>query len=175
MKVSMSPAQCGAAAVLISFLAIVSCGGGEKAANEMAEKGMEKAMKSSTGKDTAVQLDGKSVKIKQEGLTAEMTETSQWPSDMFAEVPEFTFGKVVRVSKGEDNGMMKFNIYFNDLDPEGPDKYATLLKSAGWQANVMKMGPRGAMITGQKGDIGMNFMIGIEKREGMLAVFRTSD
>jgi hypothetical protein len=115
-------------------------------------------------------MDGKSVKIKGEGFKHDITETTEWPADMFEGVPEFTFGKIERVSKGEEGGMMKFNIYFHDIEQGGVERYVNLLKEAGWQADLIG-GPQGGIVSGQKGELGLNFMFSTEDGTGMLAVF----
>jgi hypothetical protein len=175
MTVPKSLAVVGLVAAATGFLVLTSCGGGEKAANERAEAGMEKVMKATTGKDADVEIEGKSVKVKGEGFSHEMTETAQWPADMFPGVPEFTFGKVARVSKGEEGGMTKFNIFLRDMEPGSVEKYVEILKKAGWSADLTAMGGKGGLVAGQKGDLGMNFMYSAEKGDGMLAVFSGMD
>ncbi len=175
MRIPKSLAVVGAVVAVAAFLVLTSCGGGEKAANERAEAGIEKVMKATTGKDADVEIEGKSVKIKGEGFSHDMSETSQWPADMFPGVPEFTFGKIERVSKGEEGGMMKFNIFLRDMEPGGVEKYVAVLKRAGWRADITAMGGKGGLVAGQKGDLGMNFMYSTERGDGMLAVFSGMD
>ena len=83
----------------------------------------------------------------------------------------FTHGKIKHVSKGQEGGMMKFNIFLHDIEPGGLEKYQDALKGAGWRTDLTAMGEKGGMIAGQKGELGMTFMYNSEKNEGMLAVF----
>ncbi|MBM3286864.1 MAG: hypothetical protein FJY88_05885 [Candidatus Eisenbacteria bacterium] len=165
------PLLVGAVLPLVAMLVLVSCGGKDKAERKIGEAAVEMALKGATGKDVDVQMEGKSVKIKQEGSETTIQETDEWPSDMFPAVPEFKFGKVTRVVGGDDAGMKKFNIYYDDVQEDGVEKYVELLKSGGWQASLMNMGPKGGMVTGQKGDLGLQFMFSKERKDGMLIVY----
>ena len=104
-------------------------------------------------------LDGKSGKIKGEGFTHEFAETAEWPADMFEGVPEFTFGKIERVSKGQEGGMMKFNIYFHDIEEGGIERYMDLLKEADWKADLNAAGGTGGYVSGEKDGIGLNLSV----------------
>jgi hypothetical protein len=81
------------------------------------------------------------LKIEGEGSKHDLDGTAEWPADMFEGVPKFTFGKIERVSKGEEGGMMKFNIYFLDIEKGGIERYVELLKEAGRQAHLNTAGP----------------------------------
>jgi hypothetical protein len=170
MRIPKYSAVVGVVSILVGLLVFASCGRGEKAANKQAEAVAEKILKATTGKDAKVEIDGKSVKIKGEGFKHDLTQTTEWPADIFAGVPEFTFGKIERVSKGEEGGMMKFNIYLTDIEQGGVERYVNLLKEAGWQADFVG-GPQGGLVSGQKGELGLNFVLNTEDGSGMLAVF----
>ena len=171
MRIMKFSAVVGTGAILAGLLVFASCGGGEKAANRQAEAAVEQALKATTGKDADVKIDGKSVEIKGEGFTHEFAETAEWPADMFEGVPKFTFGKIERVSKGEEGGMLKFNIYIRDMEKGGIERYMDLLKEAGWQANLNTAGGQGGYVSGEKDGLGLNFMFSMEDGTGMLAVF----
>lgn len=171
MRIRKFSAVVGTVAILAGLLVFASCGGGEKAADRRAEAAVEQVLKATTGKDADVKIDGKSVEIAGEGFTHEFAETAEWPADMFEGVPEFTFGKIERVSKGQEGGMMKFNIYFRDMEKGGIERYMDLLKEAGWQADLNTAGGTGGYVAGEKGGLGLNFMFSTEAGTGMLAVF----
>jgi hypothetical protein len=171
MKIKKFSAAVGTVAILAGLLVFASCGGGEKAANRQAEAAVEQALKAATGKDADVKIDGKSVEITGEGFKHEFAETAEWPADMFEGVPKFTFGKIERVSKGEDGGMMKFNIYYRDMEKGGIERYVDLLREAGWQADLNAAGGTGGFVSGEKSGLGLNFMFNTEDGTGMLAVF----
>ena len=164
----------GVGVILAGLLVFASCGGGEKADNKRAEAVAERILEATTGQDAKVEIGDRSVKIDGKGFSHDISETSEWPTDMFAGVPVFTFGKIERVSKGEEGGMMKFNIYFHDIEQGGVERYVELLKDAGWNADFIGM-PEGGMASGQKDDLGMSFMFNSEKGDGMLAVFSGTD
>jgi len=168
MKISTIVVTVGSLAALLVFF---SCGGGEKAADRQAEAAVERALKAATGKDADVKIDGKSVKIKGKGFTHEFAETAEWPADMYEGVPEFTFGKIERVSKGKEGGMMKFNIFYHDIEEGGIEQYVDLLKEAGWPADINAPGGTAGYVSGEKGGIGLNLMFNYEDGTGMLAVF----
>jgi ABC-type phosphate transport system substrate-binding protein len=171
MRITKYSAVVGTVAILAGLLVFPSCGGGEKAADRQTEAAVEQALKATTGKDADVKIDGKSVEITGAGSTHEFAETAEWPADMFEGVPKFTFGKIERVSKGQEGGMMKFNIYFRDIEKGGIERYVDLLKEAGWQADLNIAGGKGGVVGGEKGGLGLNFMFSIEDGTGMLAVF----
>lgn len=161
----------GTIVILAGLLVFASCGGGEKAADRRAEAAIERTLKAATGQDADVKLDGKSVEIKGEGFTHEIAETAEWPSDMFEGVPKFTFGKIERVSKGEEGGMMKFNIFFRDMEKGGIEQYMDLLKEAGWKADLNAPGGSGGYLSGEKDGLGLSLMFNSEDGTGMLAVY----
>jgi hypothetical protein len=171
MRITKCSAVVGTVAILAGFLVFVSCGGGKKAADKRAEAAVEQVLKATTGKDADVKIDGKSVEITGEGFTHEFADTTEWPTDMFEGVPKFTFGKIERVSKGQEGGMMKFNIYFRDMEKGGIERYLDLLKEAGWKADLNVAGGTGGYVSGEKGGLGLNFMFSTEDGTGMLAVF----
>lgn len=171
MRITKCSAIVGTVAVLAGFLVFVSCGGGKKAADKRAEAAVEQVLKATTGKDADVKIDGKSVEITGQGFTHEFAETAEWPADMFEGVPKFTFGKIERVSKGQEGGMMKFNIYFRDMEKGGIERYMELLKEAGWQADINTAGGPGGYVSGEKGGLGLNFMFNSEDGTGVLAVY----
>ena len=151
MRIPKFSAVVGTVAILAGLLVFASCGGREK--------------------DADVKMDDKSLKIEGEGSKHDLAETAEWPADMFEGVPQFTFGKIERVSKGKEGGMMKFNIYFHDIEKGGIERYVDLLKEAGWQANLNTAGGPGGLVSGEKSGLGLNFMFSTEDGTGMLAVF----
>ncbi len=151
MRIAKCSEVVGAVAILAGLLVFGSCGGRKK--------------------DADVKMDDKSLKIEGKGSKLDLAETAEWPADMFEGVPKFTFGKIERVSKGEEGGMMKFNIYFHDIEKGGVERYVDLLKEAGWQADLNTAGGPGGIVSGGKGDLGLNFVFSNEDGTGVLAVF----
>lgn len=157
---------------LVLVAAWTACG--EKAAEKAAEKTMEAALKQATGEDVDIDVQkGGDVHIRGRETNVDMVETSEWPADMFPGVPEFTFGKIHRVHSADEGGMRKFNVFLKDVSSDAVQRYAEQLEAAGWQTQVMQMGAQGAMVSGQKDDLGIHLAYGGDDREAMLAVFRT--
>jgi hypothetical protein len=161
-----------AAVVLLGLFLMLGCSSQsseEKKAEDMAKR----MIKQTTGKDVDVKMQGGKIEFKGQDFKSEIAETSVWPSDMFPEVPPFTFAKIERVSKGNEGGMQKFNIYYKDLNSDGINQYAEILKKNGWRTNIMQMGDKGGYLNAQKGKLGMNFGFSLERKDGLLAVYNT--
>ena len=143
----------------------------EKASEKMTEKMIEKA----TGEKTDVDLDGGDVRVKTGETDVHMTKTDEWPSDMFESVPRFTYGKVERVTSATEGGMKKFNVYLREVPDDASDRYAAELKQAGWDVQVMAMGPKGGMMSAQKGQIGVQFAHNKGEKTGVFIAFQVEE
>ena len=159
----------GLALLIATLPAATGCS--RKTKEKRAEAMAEKIASTALGKKVDLDQGGKTVRIEGEGVKATMMETAEWPADIFAEVPRFTFGKVTRVSKTEEGGMRKFNVFLTDIESGGVARYAELLRQKGWQATITDMGPKGGILNGQRGQLGMNFVYGSEHNDGVLAVY----
>ena len=162
-------AMLGLAVLLASLPALVGCG--RKAAEKRAEAISEKLASAALGRKVDLDQGGKTVRIEGKDGTTVMKETDQWPADIFADVPRFTFGKVKHVTQGEEGGMKKFNVFLDHIEPGGIARYTEMLRQKGWEMTVTDMGPKGGMLAGQKGHLGMNFAYSNESNDGMLAVY----
>jgi len=163
------------AAVLVLGLFLMAGCSGKSSNEQMAEDMTKRVIKETTGKDVDVKMQGGKIEFKGQDFKSEIAETAAWPSDMFPEVPPFPFAKIERVSKGNEGGMQKFNIYFKDLKGDGVNQYAEMLKKNGWQTDIMQMGDKGGYLNAQKGKLGMNFGFSLERKDGMLAVYTTPE
>jgi hypothetical protein len=112
------------------------------------------------------------VRIEGEGVSAHLAETSEWPPAMFDGVPRFEHGKVARVHSTEEGDQAVFNVFLTDVDGSGVQRYAEQLRAGGWKVDVMQMGPKGSMVNGEKGDLGLNLVYNTERKDGMLVVTR---
>jgi len=135
------------------------------------EKAAEKALEAASGHKVDIEQGGQSVKVEGEGFKADLSAASEWPADMYADVPEFTFGKVVRVHRVDEGGAKKFNIFFTGVTDDCMDRYAETLKQRGWTTQVVSMGGQGGMVSGEKGGLGINFAHNRAEKTGMLAAF----
>ncbi|MBN1827282.1 MAG: hypothetical protein JW958_13570 [Candidatus Eisenbacteria bacterium] len=165
-------------AVLICALFIVSlsltvgCGGkdaDERAAEKVAEKILEKA---GDGKADVDIKDGR-VSVKGEDFEVEAGEASTWPEDLPIEIPRFTYGKVVGVSRMStpDQKGWKCDIHFKELDSEAAVRYKADLEKSGWEIQALNQSVQGGMLMAGKGEKDrLVFMYDGEKHEGTVMV-----
>ena len=161
--------------ILLILGLVLAAGCGEKQSEEKtAEMATEAILKAGAGKDVDVNIQEGKVEIKDKDSETEIAETSEWPSDMFSDVPRFTFGRIKHVSKSrEEGGMQKFNVHMVDIEPEAITQYTDMLKEKGWEVDVTQMGGKGAMLNGQKKNMGINLPYNQETKDGVLIVFST--
>jgi len=157
--------------VLVGFAGLVGCGGKAPREEKTAEAMAEQALEAATGKKTDVSLEKGNVVIENQDMKAELEQTAQWPADMFAEVPEFTFGKVQRVSKTTADARRTFNVYLGEVEADAVDRYEVLLKERGWTTDVTRMGAQAALMNGQKDKLGLNFVYNGNDNTAVLAAF----
>ena len=157
-------------ALVIAIAAIAGCG--KKQADEkLAERMTEEMLEHATGQKADVDMKDGDITIKTETGEVTMTETSQWPSDMFDAVPRFGHGTIERVHSGSEAGMRKFNVWYKDVADDASDKYMEQLKSAGFEPQISTMGPQGGMLGAQKGDIAVQFMHSKDDKTGVLIAY----
>ncbi|MFH1680368.1 MAG: hypothetical protein ABIH26_06960 [Candidatus Eisenbacteria bacterium] len=161
-----------ASAVLLpAILLWAGCGGkepGEKAAEEMVERMIEK----SGGEDADVDVDEGKITMKSKDYEMESAEATEWPDDLPGDVPRFSYGKVERIARMEAKaeGARSFNIWLRDVDADAASKYMADLEKAGWETMQVDMGDKGGMVSGQKGEIAVNFMHSKEESRGHVVV-----
>lgn len=159
-----------AATVLLSVLVATGCGK-KKSDEKLAEGMMERTLEKATGEKADVDLNGENVKVTTAQGRAEMAKTSEWPADMFSEVPRFTYGVVERVSKEQADGMQKFNVYLRDVEDGAFEKYDADIKAAGWESQAMMQGDSGGMISAQKGNLALQFVYGKDDHTGVVLAY----
>lgn len=144
----------------------------KKSDEKAAETAAEAIMELGAGKDVDVNIREGKVEIKDKDSETEIAETSEWPSDMFSEVPRFTFGRIEHVSKTrEAEGTRNFNIHLSGIETDHLNQYAEMLKKNGWEVATTQMGDKGGMLSGQKNKLGISFSYSLEKNDGVLMVF----
>jgi hypothetical protein len=157
-------------AVLV-MCAFLATGCGKKAEEKQAKKMMENLLTQTTGNETKVDLQRGNVNIENKDMKVDITATSTWPADMFADVPQFTGGAIERVVKSDEGGKKNFNVHYKNVGGNSLKQYAEDLKATGWQANITEMGEKAALLNAQKDNLGLTFTYSAEKKDGMLAVF----
>jgi hypothetical protein len=150
-------------ALLLSVLLAAGCG---------KKEGMiERTLETATGEKADVNVSGENVTIKTATGSVEMAETSEWPSDMFPEVPRFTYGVVERVSKGTEGGMQKFNVYIRDVEDGAFEKYDADIKAAGWESQSMTQTDDAGMISAQKGNMALQLVYSKQDRTAVVLAY----
>ncbi|HQP29738.1 MAG TPA: hypothetical protein PLB81_00300 [Deltaproteobacteria bacterium] len=160
--------------VCIACLLTVSACSKKTSEEKAAEAVAEKILEHGSGQDMDVDIQGENIKIEGEGYKAEITRSTSWPADMFADVPRFTAGTVENVLKDNVGGTQKFTIYLKDFDGEAVRRYEETLKAKGWKSTFMQMG-EGGMLNAQKGQLGMNFAFNTQGRDGTLMVYTAKE
>ena len=163
----------GAAVVVVSLCILLAPACGKKVEEKNAEKAMEKVLTEATGKETKVDLSDGNVRIENKDMKVDIASSSTWPADMFADVPKFTGGAIERVVVSNEGGAKKFNIYYTGIKDDAVKQYTQDLKARGWDANLMEMGGKAAMLNAQKSNLGLSFTYSAENKDGILAVFST--
>ena len=151
-----------AAGMIFLFLAMVtlnySC---KNAGQRTAEQAMEQALEQGTGEDADVQLSNQGATIHSGDVTSHVDGTAnKWPSDVPAEIPEFTFGKVKAVTTSDHPEMYIWTIVYEEVPADAFKKYNDILKANGMQTTFMDIGGQGASITCESGDLNLSVMGG---------------
>jgi hypothetical protein len=157
--------------VVVSLCVCVTSGCGKKTEEKSAEKTMERMLTEATGKETSVDLRNGNVRVENKDMKVDIASSSTWPADIHADVPKFTGGAIVRVVTSNESGAKKFNIHYTGVREEAVKQYVQDLKARGWEANLMEIGNKAALLSAQKGNLGLTFTYNAEKSDGMISVF----
>jgi len=160
--------------LVVSVAAFAGCGK-KQSSEKVAENMMEKTLEKATGEKTSVSIEGGNVSVKSGDSSTEMKETSEWPSDMFSDVPRFTYGTVERVTSGQDGGMQKFNVFLRDVSDDAIDKYGADMKAAGWEAQSTMQSDEGGMVSAQKGSVALQVIYNKKDRTAVVIAFTASE
>lgn len=164
-----------AAWIFVAGVIFVAGCGGKDANEKLGEKMMERTLENTTGEKTDVDIDGEDVSIKTGDGRVDMKTTSQWPSDMFADVPRCAFGRIERVTSATEEGMRKFNVWLRDVPDDATEEYDAELKARGFESQMSTMGPNANMLSAQKGKIAVQFMHGKQDKTGVLVAFEVNE
>jgi len=150
----------------------VFAGCGKKQADEqLAERMTEEMLEHASGQKTDVDMKDGDITIKTETGEVTLTETSQWPADMFDVVPRFEHGTIERVHGGTESGLRRFNVWYKDVPDDASNKYMEQLKAAGFEPQMSAMGPEGGMLGAQKGNIAVQLMHSKDDKTGVLIAY----
>lgn len=129
--------------LLVSVVLMAGC---KKPSEKMGEKMIETA---TGGKAT---IDGNKITVKTDQGTMQAGGTQEWPSKIPADVPKFTYGKIVSVM--ENNTPKGTNIFvgIEGVSKADFENYVTALAGAGWKAVTESKGEDGFFVTTKKGN-----------------------
>jgi len=163
-------------AVVLIASAVALAGCGKKGASEkLAEGMMEKTLERATGGDVDLDIGGggDNVTIKTEDGITTMSETTEWPTDMFTDLPKFTYGQVERVhrTRNNQNAEQGMTIWITGVEEGAIEKYSKDLEGAGWQSQMTIASGEGGMVSAQKGNLGLTVAYNYEEKTAALNVF----
>lgn len=145
-----------AAVVLFVWFGLPSC---RQAGEKTQEKTLERAIEQGGGGNADVDVDNQKITIEsEEGKMQINTADNQWPKDAPAEVPVVTAGEIAGTTTSESARGRNWSIRFTGISIGELDRYGAVLKDNGFKINTMKA-PKGGMVTGQKGNIGVIFTV----------------
>jgi hypothetical protein len=126
-------------AILLLSVLVVGC---QKAGEKMVE----------TASGGKAKVEGDKVTIKTGQGTMEVGGKQVWPSRIPADVPKFTYGKIVSVM--ENNNPKGTNVFvgIEEITRADFDKYASALADAGWKAVTESKSEDGFFVTAKKGN-----------------------
>ncbi len=85
-----------------------------------------------TGSDVELDSEGNVAKVTTDDGSFEMNQTAKWPSDMPAEVPEFTAGVIESSAKSTATGSAGWTISFKSVQTGAYSSYREQLLAKGW-------------------------------------------
>ncbi|MFH1279344.1 MAG: hypothetical protein ABIK65_13300 [Candidatus Eisenbacteria bacterium] len=158
-------------ALALAVLLAASCGGkdaGERAAEKVAEKMIARA----AGGDADVDIEKGKISMKGDGFSMESEETDSWPDEIPGDVPRFSYGKIERVTRteNEEEGVRSYHLHFKDVDGNAGTRYRAELDEMGWETTMVDMGAEGGMVNGQKGEAVVMVMFSKEEKMANLVI-----
>lgn len=117
------------------FLAIISVGGTlSSCQKKMSDVLVEKVIEQSTGKKVDVKSGGQDITIESEGKKIQIqANSSVWPSDMPAEVPNFSYGKIKAVTRSTMPEGKSWSVVFENVTGTVVKDYESKLKTSGFK------------------------------------------
>lgn len=121
--------------VVVAVLLVLSVGGwlvSKYVMGKIAEKATEGIIGGITGNDVDLDAEGNVANISNEDGSFSVSSTNKWPTDMPAEVPEFTVGTIDGSAKSTANEGSGWTVSFAKVQTGAYDSYRQALLSAGW-------------------------------------------
>ncbi len=126
------PSKVRSAGIFLALLALSSTL--SSCQKKMEEVLVEKAIEQSTGKKVDINSAGNNITIQSEGQKIEIQGNSGvWPTDMPADVPKFSWGKIAAVTRAETPEGKNWSIVYENVSGNMAKEFESLLKSNGFK------------------------------------------
>lgn len=147
------------------FLAIISVGGTlSSCQKKMSDVLVEKVIEQSTGKKVDVKSGGQDITIESEGKKIQIqANSSVWPSDMPAEVPNFSYGKIKAVTRSTMPEGKSWSVVFENVTGTVVKDYESKLKTSGFKTvstTVTYDQGEGGTVSGTKEKLNVTLIVG---------------
>lgn len=121
--------------IVIVVLLVLSVGGwlvSKYVFGKIAETATEGIIGGITGSDVDIDSNGNTASVSSDDGSFSMSSTNKWPTDMPAEVSEFTAGTIDGSAKSTSDGKSGWTVSFTKVQVGAYDSYRQTLLSAGW-------------------------------------------
>ena len=147
-------------------LSLMACSG-KGAQEQMAEKALEKA----TGKKAEVDLQQGKVTVKTGDGQSEITYgPGTWPTDLPADVPAFTQGRVKGVTRSTQEGNRSWNVILEAIETGALLTYSKNLEAKGWKSMQSMTAAEGGMFQATKGNLMIIAMFNEKEKTASIGV-----
>ena len=142
---------------LIPFLLLLAFSAGfsscKKAGEKAGEDIMETAIEKSGRGPADVDIDRGNITIHSDSFDAKLkTEAREWPGDIPAGAPRFTYGVVAHTTYVETEDTRTWGVFFDEVPLAAAEKYEQELKQKGFKT-FRFASDEGASVSGQKGNL----------------------
>ena len=145
----------------------------EKMAENMMERGLERA----TGQKTDVDLAGGKVRIQGEGGERSEIEFAgaKWPEDLPEGVIKFEDGKIKGVTRGQRPDGKSWMVMLENVKAESVSQYVEALKAEGWTVPMNMTMEKGGMFQAEKEKVAIIGTFNGEEKICSLSIMSRND
>ena len=114
------------------------------------EKAAEKAIEDASGGKAQVDLNKDQIEVKTNEGTFKTGGTYEWPGQIPADVPKFSYGKIIAFTESSTAQGSSFLMSIEEVKEDASDKYKSDLEGAGWQIVMTNRSADGFIISATK-------------------------